>query len=63
MEVGSNYLLSSTNPLNRASVYGDAVLINTFIALQIAGVVIFLSILLTAIFSSRVVRHPTWFSF
>ncbi|KXN84084.1 hypothetical protein AN958_00471 [Leucoagaricus sp. SymC.cos] len=41
----------------------DLVLVNAFIALQIAGTLGFLIISLTALFDSRVVRHPTWFSF
>lgn len=41
----------------------NTTLINVFVAFQIAGASIWLLILLTAAFSSQVVRHPTWFSF
>jgi len=42
---------------------GDATLVGAYIALQMACTMAFLVIVLTAAFSSRVIRHPTWFSF
>lgn len=41
----------------------DAALVSVYIAFQMAGTLGFLVIVLTAALSSRVMRHPTWFSF
>ncbi len=42
---------------------GDATMVSVYIALHMASTLGFFIIVLTAAFSSRVMRHPTWFSF